>query len=193
MFEPKVTLDQASFRALASETRVAILRALAEHQMTLTELAERLGISKPGVMKHLELLQEAGLVLRDTPERKWIYYRLTTKGERILDPNKTRIMLALGFSMFAMLLGAGSFIVLGGAPIGIGQAPGSAGWLGAAVEAIVGILPLVLVAIGALAAGSSYITYRRAKTASDEEILSRLAQVLEESPGAAPTARVQNG
>jgi len=158
VFEPKVTLDQASFRALASETRVAILRALAERQMTLTELAERLGISKPGVMKHLELLQEAGLVLRDTPERKWIYYRLTTKGERILDPNKTRIMLALGFSVFAILLG---------------------------------LLPLVLAAIGALAAFSSAITYRRARSASDEEILSRLAEVLEESPGAAPAARVQ--
>jgi len=191
VFEPKVTLDQASFRALASETRVAILRALAERQMTLTELAERLGISKPGVMKHLELLQEAGLVLRDTPERKWIYYRLTTKGERILDPNKTRIMLALGFSVFAILLGGASFVALGGAPIGFAVTSGGAGWLGAAVDAILGLLPLVLAAIGALAAFSSAITYRRARSASDEEILSRLAEVLEESPGAAPAARVQ--
>ncbi len=188
MFEPKVTLDQASFRALASETRVAILRALAEHQMTLTELSERLGISKPGVMKHLELLQEAGLVLRDTPERKWIYYRLTTKGERILDPNKTRIMLALGFSVFAIALGAASYVVLGGAPIGFSSGHNSATDLGGALDTMVGILPLVLAAIGALAAASSLITYRRAKTASDEEILSRLAEVIEESPGAAPTA-----
>ena len=91
MFEPKVTLDQASFRALASETRVAILRALGERQMTLMELAEQLGISKPGVMKHLELLQEAGLVLRDTPERKWIYYRLL----RQRDPDCERQLRAL--------------------------------------------------------------------------------------------------
>lgn len=185
MFEPKVTLDQASFRALASETRVAILRALSEHQMTLTQLAERLGISKPGVMKHLELLQEAGLVLRDTPERKWIYYRLTTKGERILDPNKTRIMLALGFSIFAVALGVGSYVVLGGEPIGLAPSPGTADIFGA----VVSVLPLALAAIGVLAAWSSFMTYRRAKTASDEEILSRLADVLEESPGAAPPAR----
>jgi DNA-binding transcriptional ArsR family regulator len=191
VFEPKVTLDQASFRALASETRVAILRALAEHQMTLTELAERLGISKPGVMKHLELLQEAGLVIRDPPERKWIYYRLTTKGERILDPNKTRIMLALGFSVFAMGLGAVSFVVLGGAPAGVASTPG-ASWIGSAADAILGILPLVLVAIGALAAASCALTYRRARTATDEEILSRLAK-LEEGPGAAPSAHRQQG
>ncbi len=127
MFEPKVTLDQASFRALASETRVAILRALAERQMTLTELAGRLGISKPGVMKHLELLREAGLVGREPPERKWIYYRLTTKGERILDPNKTRIMLALGFSVFAMVLGGASFVALGGAPVGLFEPTSYAG------------------------------------------------------------------
>lgn len=193
MFEPKVTLDQASFRALASETRIAILRALSEHQMTLTELAERLNISKPGVMKHLELLQEAGLVLRDTPERKWIYYRLTTKGERILDPNKTRIMLALGFSLFAIFLGGASFIVLGGAPTGLVNYGSSAGALGSAVEAMVGLLPLVLMFIGALAALSSILTYRRARTASDDEIVARLAEVLEESPSAAPAARMQQG
>lgn len=192
MFEPKVTLDQASFRALASETRVAILRALSEHQMTLTELAERLGISKPGVMKHLELLQEAGLVLRDTPERKWIYYRLTTKGERILDPNKTRIMLALGFSVFATALGVGSFLLLGGSPLGLGAPPGGAAdFWGGALQLMVSVLPLALVAIGLLAAGSTVITYRRAQNASDEEILSRLAEVLEESPGAAPPAQLQ--
>ncbi len=191
MFEPKVTLDQASFRALASETRIAILRALSEHQMTLTELAQRLAISKPGVVKHLGLLQEAGLVLRDTPERKWIYYRLTTKGERIFEPNKTRIMLALGFSVFAVVLGAGSFIALGGAPIGLFSTPGTADALGSTLDAALSLLPLVLVALGAMVAGSTWLTYRRARAMTDEEILSRLAEVLEEIPGAAPTAHGQ--
>lgn len=186
MFEPKVTLDQASFRALASETRIAILRCLAERQMTLTELAERLQISKPGVMKHLELLQEAGLVSRDPPERKWIYYRLTTKGERILDPNRTRIMLALGFSLFATVLGGFSFVVVGGSATfspGAGGSPGTSTLLDSALV----LLPFVLMGLGVLATVGSLVALRRARV-TDEEILSRLSQIMEESPSSAPPA-----
>lgn len=182
MFEPKVTLDQASFRALASETRIAILRALSEHQMTLTELAERLGISKPGVMKHLELLQEAGLVLREDAERKWIYYRLTTKGERILDPERTRIALALGFSLATAAAGAGvtAFVsasrTLYSSPIAAGIS----------LDAFT-VVPIAVLGLGAIASLVSFIAWRRRPRATDEEILARLGN-LPESPGAAPTA-----
>lgn len=182
IFEPRVVLDQASFRALASETRIAILRALSEHQMMLTDLAERLQISKPGVMKHLELLQEAGLVLREDAERKWIYYRLTTKGERILDPERTRIALALGFSAAVTALGAAATAVFASRPNAVG-APGPAIPLD-----VVGVLPLVVLAIGALATFVSFISWRRRPLASDAEILARLGSLTEETPGAAPPA-----
>jgi DNA-binding transcriptional ArsR family regulator len=182
-FEPRVTLDQASFRALASETRIAILKALSEHQMTLTELAERLDISKPGVMKHLELLQEAGLVLRDPPERKWIYYRLTTKGERILDPNRTRIALALSFSLVATAAGAATaaFFALN-SPSGLLPPPGSS----IAAQALA-MAPIALIVIGALATLVSVLSWRRRPRPTDDEILSRLSQLMEESPSAAPS------
>jgi len=36
---PRVTLDQASFRALASEVRVEVLKKLDERRMTVTDLA----------------------------------------------------------------------------------------------------------------------------------------------------------
>jgi DNA-binding transcriptional ArsR family regulator len=182
MFEPRVTLDQASFRALASETRIAILKALSEHQMTLTDLAERLQISKPGVMKHLELLQEAGLVLREDAERKWIYYRLTTKGERILDPERTRIALALGLSAVVTAVGLAATALFASHPSSANP-PG----IGAAID-VVGVLPLVVVAIGALATLVSFISWRRRPTASDAEILARLGSLPEETPGAAPPA-----
>lgn len=183
MFEPKVTLDQASFRALASETRIAILRALSEHQMTLTELAERLGISKPGVMKHLELLQEAGLVLREDAERKWIYYRLTTKGERILDPERTRIALALGFSLAAAAAGAGITAVVSATRQAV-----STPIAGAIPLDAVTVLPLAVLAMGALASFVSFIAWRRRPRATDEQILARLGSLPEESPQAAPAA-----
>src|SRR2546428_807522 len=145
MFEPRVTLDQASFRALASETRIAILRALHEHPMTLTDLANRLNISKPGVMKHLDLLQEAGLVLRDPPERKWILYRLTTKGERILDPNRTRIALALGFSLVATVVGAAAAVTLATSSQGGLFPPGTA-----ITQNALAVVPVALLFLGAL-------------------------------------------
>jgi DNA-binding transcriptional ArsR family regulator len=183
MFEPKVTLDQASFRALASETRVAILRALSEHQMTLTDLAERLSISKPGVMKHLELLQEAGLVLREDTERKWIYYRLTTKGERILDPERTRIALALGVSLAAAAVGAGATAFMSATqPVSTAFAAS-----GIALDAVT-ILPLAVLGLGAAASFFSFLAWRRRPRATDEEILARLGNMPEESPQAAPAA-----
>jgi DNA-binding transcriptional ArsR family regulator len=186
MFEPKVTLDQASFRALASETRIAILRCLSERQMTLTEMAERLQISKPGVMKHLELLQEAGLVSRDPPERKWIYYRLTTKGERILDPTRTRIMLALGFSIFATILGGAAYVVVGGSTTFYSGTSGSMG-TSSLLDSALALLPFVLIGLGVLATVGCLVALRRARV-TDAEILSRLSQIMEESPTSAPTA-----
>ena len=184
MFEPKVTLDQASFRALASETRIAILRALSEHQMTLTELAERLGISKPGVMKHLELLQEAGLVLREDAERKWIYYRLTTKGERILDPERTRIALALGFSLATAAAGAGfTAFVSATRTQPVTPITGAI-----AIDALT-VVPLGVLGLGAIAALVSFIAYRRRPRATDEEILARLGKMPDEpSTNASPPA-----
>ena len=183
MFEPKVTLDQASFRALASETRIAILRALSEHQMTLTELAERLGISKPGVMKHLELLQEAGLVLREDAERKWIYYRLTTKGERILDPERTRIALALGFSLATAAAGAGVTALVSASRSAVSTPIATAIPLDAYT-----VLPLAVLGVGAIASLVSFIAWQRRPRATDAEILARLGSLTEESPGAAPAA-----
>jgi DNA-binding transcriptional ArsR family regulator len=176
MFEPKVTLDQASFRALASETRIAILRGLSQKPMTLTDLANHLQISKPGVMKHLDLLQEAGLVLRDPPERKWILYRLTTKGERILDPNRTRIALALGFSALAALLGVASAALVGAPPTSQTGSPGlSVGQMALA------LVPYAVLFLGLVATLASLVSWRRRPRASDDEILKRLGDVPEES------------
>src|SRR5688572_1974589 len=52
------------FRALADPTRRALLDALfVEDGQTLTALEERFEMSRFGVMKHLKVLEEAGLVV----------------------------------------------------------------------------------------------------------------------------------
>ena len=52
----------ATFRALADPTRRAIVAALAHGQASVTELARPYPMSLPAVMKHLRVLQRAGLV-----------------------------------------------------------------------------------------------------------------------------------
>jgi DNA-binding transcriptional ArsR family regulator len=52
----------ATFRALADPTRRAILTALMRGQSSVSELAKPHRMSLPAVMKHLSVLQKAGLV-----------------------------------------------------------------------------------------------------------------------------------
>src|ERR1051326_5715288 len=73
----KITLDAETFRALASSTRLTVLKALDERRKTLTELARDLQLNKATVHEHMQLLTAAGLVRkRDDEGRKGTYYEL---------------------------------------------------------------------------------------------------------------------
>jgi ArsR family transcriptional regulator len=50
------------FRALAAETRLGILRSLAERTLCVGAIANSLGVSDGAVSQHLKVLKEAGLV-----------------------------------------------------------------------------------------------------------------------------------
>jgi DNA-binding transcriptional ArsR family regulator len=63
------------YRALGDETRLQILRLLAERDRYLTELATDLNLSKPTVSHHLAQLRSAGLV-RMTEQGNLTYYSL---------------------------------------------------------------------------------------------------------------------
>jgi len=52
----------ATFQALADPTRRAILTALTRGQASVTDLARPYRMTLPGVMKHLRVLERAGLV-----------------------------------------------------------------------------------------------------------------------------------
>src|SRR2546426_9462070 len=120
---PRVTLDQASFRALASEVRVEVLKKLDERRMTVTDLANALDLSKPTLLEHLEKLQAAQLVKRIDEGRKWIYYDLTGRGKKILHPERVTIVVSLCLSMF--LAAAGIFAIASGLSSGMLAAPGT--------------------------------------------------------------------
>src|SRR2546422_1008481 len=128
----KITLDQESFKALASDVRVGILKRLDVRRETVTDLSGLLNLSKPTLLEHLEKLQAAGLVKRIDEGRKWIYYALSDKGHKILHPERVATTLALAAAV--VLAGIGVFYVLfasgaltPGAPLLNASAPSAPG------------------------------------------------------------------
>jgi DNA-binding transcriptional ArsR family regulator len=101
-YEPQITLDRKSFKALASETRIRVLKALDTRQKTLSELSKALGMSKPTLLKHLERLIHADLIVKKEDHRKWVYYRITGKGKNILHPERVKIMVLLSTAVISL-------------------------------------------------------------------------------------------
>jgi DNA-binding transcriptional ArsR family regulator len=64
-------LDQV-FHALADSTRRRMLRQLAEHERTVTELAAPFPISLAASSKHVQVLERAGLVRRTVEGRRHV-------------------------------------------------------------------------------------------------------------------------
>jgi DNA-binding transcriptional ArsR family regulator len=65
----------STFELVAEPTRRSILDLLRERERSVGELVEQIGLSQPGVSKHLRALREAGLVeVRRDAQRRW--YRL---------------------------------------------------------------------------------------------------------------------
>lgn len=109
MEEPKIVLDQATFKALAAGTRVKILKTLEQRRHTQSELSAVLSISVPTAKEHLAALESAGLVRRNEEGRKWIYYSLTEKAKCVLDPERKRLWIVLGFFLASV---AGTIITV---------------------------------------------------------------------------------
>jgi len=67
--------DSRVFKALADPTRRFLLDRLFERDgRTLTELEEDLDMTRFGVMKHLKVLEDAGLVVTQKQGREKLHY-----------------------------------------------------------------------------------------------------------------------
>ena len=67
--------DDAVFKALADPTRRHLLDRLFERDgRTLTELEQELAMTRFGVMKHLRVLEEAGLVVARRQGREKLHF-----------------------------------------------------------------------------------------------------------------------
>ena len=101
----ELTLTNTEFKALASETRVKILKLLKERNYTLSELSQKLALKAPSVKQHLDQLSETGLITIAEEGRKWKYYALTRRGKEILGSGKgqTNIFIVLSSSALVLL------------------------------------------------------------------------------------------
>ena len=102
----KVTLDMDTFKALASDTRLDILRTLDGKKMSLKDISAATKLNKATLHEHLVKLNEAGLVKRKEREgHKWVTYKLTWKGESLLHPENTRIVVMFSVTFIALWAG----------------------------------------------------------------------------------------
>ena len=124
MDEPKIVLDQDTFKALATGTRVKILKTLVKRRHTQSELSAVLKMSVPTIKEHLSALEKAGLVKRHEEGRKWIYYSLTEKSKCVLDPERKRLWIVLGLFILSAVGTVASAVKYYSAPIVMGAKGG---------------------------------------------------------------------
>src|SRR3989449_8852671 len=162
----KITLDQESFKALASDVRVGILKRLDVRRETVTDLSNLMTLSKPTLLEHLEKLQSAGLGKRVDEGRKWIYYELSDKGRKILHPERVAITLALGIAVALVAIGA--FLVLSaeaalvpGSPVQNPAAPSAAPTVLSGPIGFAALAFGLAIASGLVALGLRFVGQRR--------------------------------
>ena len=102
----KITLDKETFKALASDTRLNILRTLDGKKLGLNEISKATNLNKATLHEHLSKLNQAGLVKKKEREgHKWVYYKLTWKGENLLHPENTKIVVLFAITFLALWAG----------------------------------------------------------------------------------------
>ena len=175
MYQRKITLDQESFKALASDTRIEILKRLDKSQMTVTDLANELQVNKSAVYKHLSRLLDAGLVKKLEDNRKWVYYKLSMKGMHLLHPERVQIALMLSAAVLAVTLALSQiYMFVAGNPV-TKEVPGSDGSLDRVTYVIDYVHDPLLLAIGCMliAVGSvlAYMAYRVYQTSETPDYI----------------------
>jgi len=75
MTAPACTSPLTALRALSDPLRLEIAIALAQGELCVCDLGERLGVAQSRLSFHLRVLREANLI-HSRPEGRWTYYAL---------------------------------------------------------------------------------------------------------------------
>jgi len=97
-------------KALSAETRMKILKILAEGERTPSFIEKKIGKSPSTIVEHLEKLREAGLVEKvEKDGRKFVFYKLSEKGREIVS-SRPRFTILLLISFIALIGSVISFM-----------------------------------------------------------------------------------
>ena len=102
----KITIDRDTFKALASDARLEIIKALDGRKLNLSEIARKTNLNKATVHEHLTKLLEAELVKKiERDGHKWTYYKLSWKGSSLLHPENTKIVIMFSLAFVFLING----------------------------------------------------------------------------------------
>jgi len=149
----KVELDKRALFALASDSRVEILKALQSQRRTVTQLAEALEIDKAAVHRHLKKLEEGELVVR-FEDHGFVYYGLSWKARDIISPGENTKIVVVFSTTALMVAGAATAVLaaLSQAASGAKEASqNQAGGMNGALNAVPGVSWEIVLLGGALA------------------------------------------
>ncbi len=166
----KVELDKKALFALASDSRMEILKALHPQRRTVAQLADQLGIDKAAVHRHLKKLEEGELVTR-FEDHGFVYYGLSWKARDVVSPGEnTKIIIIFGMGLLmvgAAIMAILSYISTTGLDAGESQAGSQPSgsmdrfYSGVSANPDMIVLGIILLAISVILI---YLAWRRVRT-----------------------------
>lgn len=106
MEEDEIKISKNLMKTLTVDTRANILKSLEKRPMTASELSRKLDKHVTTVSEHLDILKNSDLVERiERPGRKWIYYKLSKPGQKILHPTSYRWSFMILIVLFSFASG----------------------------------------------------------------------------------------
>jgi len=104
--EEELKVSKKLLKTLTVDTRTNILKNLEKRPMTASELSRKLGKHVTTISEHLNVLKKSDLIERvERPGRKWIYYRLTKPGQKIIHPTSYRWVFVFVVAFFTFVGG----------------------------------------------------------------------------------------
>ena len=99
-------ITKKTIKALASDTRLDILKILAQRKRIAADLAKDLKLAPSTVNEHLKKLEESELIRKKDSGHKWFYYEITDKGLNLIKPKApVQFILMLSIGAIMMLIG----------------------------------------------------------------------------------------
>jgi ArsR family transcriptional regulator len=178
MDQVDVVLAKDAFTALASDSRLRVLKDLSVRRMTIAELAADLCLAKSTVHHHLRVLVDAGFVVAENDGHAWVYYALTPEGRALLSPrDSVRIRILLAAALLTFIGGVCALMNTlthalppdDPAPPMMGGGSPSIGGGGLPVQEVLPVemqcVGMALVLIGIVLGAYAYVTWRKSGAA----------------------------